>query len=259
MDGSARIRHERVTQPRATAWHAGHVLADVVAHDLALAMALEFEPSDADALAPLVDAALVWLDGDAREPITAAVAEVLWPRELREDIERGLDAVEDRFPHLRRELARARRDLDRGPRNSRLALAVVDQAADEAAFDLQFPVGCPHCLDEGIGRASCDGIRERTLLFARMAGHAARIPPDELQAVSDAVDPAVELATDERRADVRWWLRRIALLGQRSVPNLSAALLELLNEPLPEAYEDEVWREAVTGLLDRAVLREAQP
>jgi len=235
------------------------VLADVIAHDLALAMALEFEPADVDALAPLVDAALVWLDEDAREPIAAAVAEALWPRELRDDIERGLDVVEDRFPHLRREVARARKDLERGPRGSRLALAVVDQAADEAAFDLQLPVGCPHCLDEGIGRSSGDGARERTLLFARMAGHAARIPPDELRAVSDAVDPALELASDDRRADVRWWLRRVALLGRHSVPNLSAALLELLNEPLPEAYEDEVWREAVSGLLDRAALQEARP
>lgn len=233
------------------------MLDDNTARELALALSLQFEPEDDEALAPLVDAALVWLDDDAREPIATAVVEALWPRELREDIERGLEAVARQQGSVRFAAEHARADLALGPRDSRLARAVVDQAADEAAFDLQLPVGCPHCLEEGLARArgSDSDVRERLLLFVRMAGHAAKVPPEELRAAADSVDPALELATDERRADVRWWLRRIALLGRQSIPNLSAALLELLDEPLPPVEEDEVWEAAAGGLIDRIALR----
>jgi HEAT repeat protein len=54
------------------------------------------------------------------------------------------------------------------------------------------------------------------------------------------------LATDERRAAVHAWLRRIAVLGATSLPATSAALAELLEEPT-----DDVWREAVDGLVAR--------
>jgi hypothetical protein len=232
------------------------MLDDDTAYELAAAMRLEFGPDDFDDLAPLVDAALVWLDGEARERIAVWVVEALWPRELREDIDRGLDAVAERGPRrLRARIARARADLAAGPADSRLARAVVDQAADERAFDLQLPVACPHCLDEGVERSDAPGRRERALVFARMAGHAAAVPDDELRAAVADGAAALELATDERRAEVRWWLRRVAMLGQRTIPHLSAALFELLDEPMPAAEHDEVWQVAVQGLERRLASR----
>lgn len=235
-------------------------LADVIdmetARYLAAEMRLEFGADDFEALGPLVDAALVWLDEEKRDEIAASVAEALWPRELREDIERGLDALAERGPRrLHSKLARARKDLEAGPRESRLAHAVVDQAADERAFDLQLPVGCPHCIELGAAGADEGGRRERALLLARIAGHAAAVPEDELRAALDDGAAALELATDERRAEVRWWLRRIAMLGQATIPHLSAALFELLDEPMPAAEHDEVWRVAVAGLEQRLALR----
>lgn len=220
------------------------------ARDLAVSLRLEFGPDDDEALAPLVDAALVWLEDEPRERIAESVVEVLWPRELREDVENALEVLADRVP--RRLRAKARDDLAAGPRESRLARAIVDQEAEERAFDLQLPVGCPHCLELGAAAAADEeGVRERALQLARMAGHAARIPEEEVRAALADGAAALELATDERRAEVRWWLRRIALLGQRSIPHLSAALIELLDEPMPDAAHDEVWRAAVDGLEQR--------
>jgi hypothetical protein len=230
------------------------MLQTATAQDLALAIALRFEEAgDAEALAPLVDAALVWLDDASREPIARSVVETLWPRQLREDIEAALDVVAKRSRHVRRAAARARRDLAAGPAKSRLAVAVVEQAAGERAFDLQLQVGCMHCVDEGIARDPEKRL-DGALTVARMAGHAAAIAEQELREALEDGAAAVTVATDERRAEVRWWLRRIALLGQRSIPHLSAALFELLDEPLPAAEHDEVWREAIDGLERRLAL-----
>lgn len=236
------------------------MLDDATARNLALELGLQFEEADFDALAPLVDASLVWLEDDARSEIAASVAEELWPRELREDIERGLERVSTDTARRRRDVAAARRDLAAGPRASRLARAVVDQAADERAFDLQLPVGCPHCIDEGIGRGDTAERRESALLYAKMAGHAARIPRDEIRAALAAPTPALELATDERRTEVRWWLRRIAFLGQESMPNGAAALRELLDDDeLPPVEDDAIWRAAVAGLAAQLRLAEGRP
>lgn len=236
-------------------WHALHVLDDDTARDLALVALVEFEGSELDRLAPLVDAALVWLDGAARERIITAVVESLWSRELRDVIEEGLELAAQESRRMRRTVAAARADLDAAPSGSRLARAVVDQAAEQRAFELQLPVGCLHCLEEGIGRAPEPERVRRVLLVARMAGHAAGVPDDELRAAAtEETAPALALASDVRRADVRWWLRRIAMLGQESIPHISAALLELLDEPLPPVEEDEVWHEAVAGLTRRVAL-----
>jgi hypothetical protein len=230
------------------------VLRDAVARELALELSLQFEEADFEALSPLVDASLVWLDEEARAPIAAAVAGELWPRELREDIERGLGSVATRSKRLRRAVALGRRDLANGPQASRLARAVVDQAADELAFDLQLPVGCPHCMELGAA-ADEDGRRELALALARMSGPAARIPGPELRAAMVVDDPALALANDERRAEARWWLRRIAVLGKETLPTLSAALLELLDQPLPAVEDDEIWAAAVAGLAKQLALR----
>src|SRR4051812_34659119 len=163
-------------------------------------------------LAPLVDAALVWLEDEERTPIAAPIVEALWPRELREDIERGLEAAAEQSERVREALGDALADLDAGPGGSRLARAVVDQAADQLAGELQRPLCCVLCFEECLVRLPPPERRTRALEFARLSGHVAGVPEDELRdAVAVAAvrgdPPAVALASDERRAAVRAWLQ----------------------------------------------------
>src|SRR5207244_4226183 len=125
----------------------------------------------------------------------------------------------------------ARADLDLGPRDSRLARAVVDQAADQLAGERQRPLCCLLCIEEGLERSPAAERRAQVLAVARVAGHAAAIPDAELRAAVVAASvrrasPALVLATDARRVAVHGWLRRIAMLGASSLPATSAALLE---------------------------------
>jgi hypothetical protein len=233
------------------------VLRETTARDLARTLNLEFEPDDMPVLAPLVDASLVWLDDEARTPIAAPVVEALWPRELREDIERGLHEAAELSDRVRASLSDALTDLDAGPLDSRLARAVVDQAADEAAHDLQVPICCVLCFEEGLARLEAEDRRTRAVEFARLAGHAAQVPEDDVRAAVAAAavrgEPAAAaLGTRERRLAIRTWLGRIAELARDSLPVTAAALDELLAEPLPDAAaDDELWREAVAGLASR--------
>jgi hypothetical protein len=227
------------------------VLDESTARDIALAISLQFEGDDIPLLAPLADASLVWLGEAERARIAAPIVETLWTRELREDIERGLEVVAERWARVRRRLGAARADLDLGPRHSRLARAVVNQAADQLAGDRQRSLCCLLCVEEGLERAPAAERRARVLAVARVAGHAAAIPETDVRAaVVEAsvrrTSPTLVLATDERRAAVHAWLRRIAVLGATSLPATSAALAELLEEPT-----DDVWREAVDGLVAR--------
>ncbi len=64
-------------------------------------------------------------------------------------------------------------------------------------------------------------------------------------------DAALALATDERRLAVRAWLGRLADLGAESVRPLALELRALADEALPDAANDEVWRETVRGLAER--------
>src|SRR5436190_15151477 len=125
---------------------------ETTARDLALTIGLQFEGDDMSVLAPLVDAALVWLDGDERAAIAAPVVEALWPRELPGDIERGLHAAAEQSDHVRRSLDDALADLGTGADASLLARAVVDQAADEFAAELQRPLCCVLCFEESLAR-----------------------------------------------------------------------------------------------------------
>ncbi len=227
------------------------MLDDSTARDLALAISLQFEGDDISLLAPLADASLVWLDDKERSCIATPIVETLWTRELREDIELGLDAAAERWVRVRRRLGAARADLDRGPRDSRLARAVVDQAADQLAGERQRPLCCLLCVEESLERAPAAERRTRVLAVARIAGHAAALPDTDVRAAVVAAgvqrtSPALVLATEGRRAAVHGWLRRIAMLGASSLPATSAALLELLDDPA-----DDVWLAAIDGLVAR--------
>ena len=96
----------------------------------------------------------------------------------------------------------------------------------------------------GAGRRPyCHGTKAR----------AAGVPEDELRAALARAavgrpSTALAVATDERRCAVRAWLGRLAELGVKTAPNLSAELRALVAGPLPVVEADDVWRETVAGL-----------
>ena len=228
------------------------MLTETAARELTYYVALEWTEEDRAVLGPLVDAALVWCEGDgAAEPILDA----LWGDELREDLERALAETAERHPFVARLRPAAEADLAAGPRCSLLARAVIWQGAFELAHGLH-PFHCLLCVEEGL-EATPEGERRSAVLrVARIAGRVAAVPAGELRsAIAAAADPArgdvaAVLATDERRRLVRSWLENLAHLGTRTVPTLSAELGSVVRGPLPAVADDEVWREAVLGLTE---------
>lgn len=228
------------------------------AYDLALLLSLEREAGDREVLMPLAELSLVWAERRRRRPVAIETTSALWSPELREEVERALDVLAAQTQSIAWLRERARRDLDRGPERSLLAREVVERWADEIAWEIQDPIHCILCADERIMHASGDeDRRDATLVLARMAGHAARIPEQEIRiavaasARHGSESVAASLATDDRRRAVRFWLHGIAELARGSLTRLSDALGELLAEAMPDRVgEDEVWQEAVRGLVE---------
>jgi len=228
-----------------------------VARELALLVPLEWSESDRALLAPLVDATLVWADDEVLGRIAEPIVVAMWQDGLRTDVERALDQVVARHTRLALMLAAAHVDLEAGPHGSRLALAVVVQAAAELAFDEQAPVCCLLCLHDLMLGATAEERTRLACRVARIATRAAAVPADDVRAaVSFAAvhggDAALAISTDERRHAVRAWLGRLADLGAESVGALALELRALAAEPLPAAVDDEVWRETVAGLVERS-------
>jgi hypothetical protein len=233
------------------------MLDDVTARGLALVISFEWSADDERLLAPLVDATLVWADDEDLERIAVPLVATLWDSELRGDIEAALDRLAPRHEHVRAALDAARADLAAGPQGSRLARAVVEQAAVELTGELMLPEHCLLCAEEFAASDSSGDLRRHALRLARIAGRAVDISDAEIRrasataAVSTDSTVAVALATDARRLAVRAWLRNLAELGSESLPVLSDALRDLVSEPLPAAADDEIWHETVLGLSER--------
>ena len=221
-------------------------LTDDEAFDLAIYVGLVFEEEDRELFGPLIDAKLVWLDEDACAPIAESIVDSLWDDEFRADLEGALAAGAEQISFVRGLHRAASADL------RRFARAVVEHAAVEFAMDEQRPVHCLACVEEGIAAAGSVPARRRLALsVARIATRAASVPHDEVRAAVAAGGAVAQaLATDERRLAVRSWLRSLADLGLSSMPGLSEALREVIGGPLPPIRSDEVWAEAVVGLID---------
>lgn len=231
-------------------------IGDDIARELALLVPLEWSEADRELLAPLVDATLVWADDEVLRRIAAPIVAAMWQDGLCADVERALEQLAVRSGRLARKLDAARANLAAGPHGSRLALAVVEQAAVELAFEEQQPVCCLLCLHDLLLGAAAEDRKKLARTVARIAARAAAVPAGDVRnAVSAAAlhgaDAALALATDERRLAVRTWLGRLAELGAESVPPLALELRALADEPLPAAVDDEVWRETVRGLAQR--------
>jgi len=234
------------------------VLSRGQAYDLALALSLEPDPRDRGVLMPLAELSLVWAERARRRPVAIATTASIWPNELRADIELALDALAPGCASVAALLERAHRDLDRGPERSLLGREVVERWADEVAWQIQRPIHCILCVEERIVHAAtADERRRAALRVARIAGHAARIPHDEIRVAVVASahhgDTCIvsAIATDERRRAVRIWLHGIAELARGSMTRLADAVHELLDEPWPSSpADDELWQEAVRGLVE---------
>jgi hypothetical protein len=227
---------------------------------LAMDVGLEWEDEEIELLAPLVDAAFVWADDETLARIATPIVELMWQNELREDLESALVACAEQSPHIRKVLRAAQDDLAAGPRRSRFARAVLEQTAHEQAFAELQPVHCILCVEEGLWRTPPEERAAVALRVARCASRIADVPQEELRAAlvagalgSEHGNAAVALATDARRGAVREWLRRLAELGEKSVPTLAGELRTLAAGPLPPVDADAVWRETVAGLVDGLV------
>jgi hypothetical protein len=227
---------------------------------LATEVGLEWEDGDIELLAPLIDAAFVWADDETLARIATPIVELMWQHELRDDLEAALNASAERSPHIRKVMRAVQADLALGPRRSRFARAVLEQVAHDLAFTELQPVHCILCVEERLRRTPPEERAAVALRVARCASRIAAVTQEELRAAlvagalgSEPGNAAVAVATDARREAVRAWLRRLAELGEKSVPTLAGELRMLAEGPLPPVDDDAVWRETVAGLVARLV------
>jgi hypothetical protein len=171
------------------------VLDDDTACDLALFAGLVWD-DDREILAPLVDAVTVWADEAQLDAIARPIVERLWADDLRGDIERALHAYAKAPPA-------AFADLQLGPVESRLALAYVHQGAVDLCGTCVTHT-CLCCVEEGLARGASAG---REALVHETA-------VELVLASAEDVEPEARI-------------RQLATLAERSLPRLSAALLEL--------------------------------
>jgi len=231
------------------------VLTENAAHELTYFVALEWEGADRQALAPLVDAALVWAYPNQMAELALPIVESLWADGLQGDIERALESAASAHNEVQRLLDDAKADLAAGPRRSRLARAVVEQGGHQLAGADMLPMHCLLCLEEGVAAASGGKRRGLALRVAQLARRVLEVPTEEIRAAvaASAVggpEVTVALATDARRRLVRDWLAQLAELGKWSIPTVAEELEAALREPPAEPAVDPVWREAVAGLTD---------
>jgi len=181
------------------------VLDDDTARDLAVLAGLVWD-DDAEALAPLIDATIVWADEEQLDAIARPIVAAMWADGLRDDIERAVEAYAGRPRALGDALADARADLDLDPDAGRLALAYVRQGAVDLSARALRPERCLCCAEDGLASAPADAHD--------------RIVVDAAVAIVVGSDP--EFGTTSRTEDARVHalerLREIGELAARSLP-----------------------------------------
>ena len=231
-------------------------ISDEAARELALLTPLEWSDADRGQLSPLVDAMLVWADDKTTARLAMPLVITFWQDGLRADIEEALKRAGSRDGDFAELVEAALSDLEAGPNDSRVALAMVERAAIELAGEEQGFDCCLLCVHDSLLTAPAQDRARLARTVARIATRAAAVPLDDVRRAVEAAalqgtDAALLLATDERRIAVHRWLGRLAELGERSIAPLAIELRALADESLPDAADDEVWREAVRGLAAR--------
>lgn len=197
---------------------------------LATALHFEWEDSERELLAPLINATIMRAEQERLDQIARRIVEALWEEvgplvagELR-DQERTDDFVAQA-------LGAALADLELGAA-SRLVAYVLQQAALDLADHAFFLEECLDCIEEGLAHATPQAqaaLVERAV--AALALHsAAQFGPSP---------------TDAERRAARKHIGEMAALGSDSLPLLSRALAELGAEPLPPPSQDSVLRAVI--------------
>jgi hypothetical protein len=140
-------------------------------------------------------------------------------------------------------LSEALVDLSLGPGESRLAQAVIEEAAVDLAGDAFFLEFCLDCIEDGLEQAP---VARRPPLVARAAA---------ALALRDHPDYGIDRPDDRERPAVRAGVREMAELGRRSLPRLAAALAELAAEPLPSLDHDRI----LQAVMERRLSTTAEP
>lgn len=194
---------------------------------LATAIHYEWDEYERELLAPLVDATIMRLDVDAFETIARPIAATLWD-DVHPLVAETLRDQAKRSEFVEEALDDALDDLELGPLRSRLAVAVLEQAAVDLADQVFFLEDCLDCIDGALAHAPPE---RRPELVARAAA---------ALALHGAPDYAVEPPDDEERRAARARVRAMAALGRESLPTLVPALEAIAAEPLPPRAQDRV-------------------
>lgn len=199
--------------------------------DLAWALAtglhFEWEDSERELLAPLIDATIMRVECERLEEIARPLIEALWGN-MKPLVEETLVDQAKRSDFVADALEDALTDLELGPLRSRLGVDVLAQAAVDLAEHSFFLEDCLDCIEEGLGHAPPD--RHPGLVARAAAALALRGAPDF----------GVERPDDDERREARTRVLSMAELGLESLPRLASALRALAGEPLPPLREDAV-------------------
>jgi len=187
----------------------------------------EWEDSNRELFAPLIDATIMRVEKEALEPLARPIVDALWD-ELRPLIAEALVEAAKRDALVLEALEDALADLELGPARSRLASNVVQQGALDLAEHAFFLEDCLDCIEDGLGHAPPD--RHPGLVARAAASLALRGAPDF----------GVERPDDDERREARARVLAMAELGLESLPRLAPALRALAAEPLPPLREDAV-------------------
>jgi hypothetical protein len=197
--------------------------------------------------------------GAPRETIAAAAAEAaaaVWTPERAAELREGLSALRAVYEAKLEAIDAAEAELDSPPERNAVALALVARAAVELWARARRGYDQVALLEDELSRAPTDEHRSRALSIAAAAIPVLELDRDEVeQAVSmflgaeSAEWLARSLATDGRRRAMRRALGRLADAGDEEFPLATAAITNLLAEPLADdPADDDLWVSLVVGL-----------
>jgi hypothetical protein len=217
--------------------------------DLAMAIGLEPEERDREALEELADAMLVWAEGPVVEALTAKSVSQLWTRELETEIRQGLARAAALGDDWRPAVEAAAAEFERDPVRAPVTTAVVQRLAMDLGMKDAPLLFCLCCIDEAVEAALPTERRSCAVQAALVAVRDASVSPEEVKEALLA-NAASRLGTLGRRSAVRRRLGRLASLGHDSLPALAAELAEIAVEDLgDDAGADDVWEVVEQALL----------
>ncbi len=248
---------------------------DVAELAAALPLGIELEPYR-ERLSPLALAVLQGASGRAIDRRRESVLDAVWDDPLRRAVLEGIARLRAELQRKLVVLELAAEDAGRPARVSKLARHVIDRVLAELLDHNDKNLAALEELERELEALPPDARASRAAAAARGAYLATRIPPHELRAAivrtaraadkyglerdgaleQAAVLVAKALATAERRAAVREWVRMLAAASAGHVPLLAGELQGLLDESAAsDAGSDLIWIQACLGLTFEAGMK----